>query len=48
MTLHEKKNFCLKAECKKAEFFRKCVFLRRYEIFVYDSWSEDEVFYVAL
>ena len=26
-----------KRKCKKAASFRKCVFLRKYEIFVYDS-----------
>ena len=26
-----------KQKCKKAASFRKCVFLRKYEIFVYDS-----------
>ena len=28
-----------KRKCKKAASFRKCVFLRKYEIFVYDSWT---------
>ena len=26
-----------KRKCKKAVSFRKCVFLRKYEIFIYDS-----------
>ena len=28
-----------KRKFKKAAFFRKCVFWRKYEIFVYDSWT---------
>ena len=28
-----------KRKCKKAASFRKCVFLRKYEIFVYDSYT---------
>ena len=36
-----------KRKCKKAASFRKCVFLRKYEIFVYDS-CDDEIFYVVL
>ena len=28
-----------KRKCKKAASFRKCVFLRKYEIFVYDSYA---------
>ena len=28
-----------KRKFKKAASFRKCVFLRKYEIFVYDSWT---------
>ena len=27
-----------KQKCRKAASFHKCVFLRKYEIFVYDSW----------
>ena len=27
-----------KQKCKKLGSFRKCVFLCKYEIFVYDSW----------
>ena len=36
-----------KRKCKKAASFRKCVFLRKYEIFVYDSCAKDEIFYVV-
>ena len=28
-----------KPKCKKTASFRKCVFLRKYEIFVYGSWT---------
>ena len=28
-----------KGKCKKAASFRKCVFWRKYEIFVYVSWT---------
>ena len=36
-----------KWKCKKAAIFRKCVFLRKYKIFVYDS-CKDEIFFVVL
>ena len=29
-----------KQKCKKAASFCKCLFLRKYEIFVYDSWTQ--------
>ena len=39
----------LKLKCKKAPSFHKCVFLRKYEIFVYDiAGRKDENFYVVL
>ena len=28
-----------KRKCKKAASFRKCAFLGKYEIFLYDSWT---------
>ena len=28
-----------KRKCKKAASFGKCVFLREYEMFIYDSWT---------
>ena len=28
-----------KRKCKKAASFRKCAFLSKYEIFLYDSWT---------
>ena len=28
-----------KRKCKKAASFRKCVFLLKYEIFLYNSWT---------
>ena len=46
-----------KRKCKKASSFRKCVFLSKWEIFIYNSWfnytltifkQKDGIFYVAL